>query len=285
MSNLKNVIAYVLFGRPNPRYWNCIPIILVGNDALYPKYQSRFLIHPEFKRTPGYELLKALEGKCPFLELEIMDRPYRNLEPAAWRMAPLWSDETEILLCRDVDSVPSPREVRSVKKFTATNLPVHSLRGHKNHSWKFMAGLIGFNRPVLKMEWPPSLPATFEDYLGEGLRNTRFAYWTHWSDQELLERTLGTIWARTVDTPLGGAPAIEGAVTISEAKYSKTSLSASKELVKCFGSLIRHPGSTVIPTFQKVQQVLALGTPTSELISKIIRDTPGLQKAFGTGAP
>ncbi|MGH9048848.1 MAG: hypothetical protein ACRDY4_03870 [Acidimicrobiia bacterium] len=58
-----------------------------------------------------------------------VDRVYAGTEPTLWRMLPLWDDEVDLWLCRDIDSVPTVDELRAVRVFARQeSAAVHGIR-------------------------------------------------------------------------------------------------------------------------------------------------------------
>lgn len=98
--------------------------------------------------------------------LKIIKSDYKNTEPTMWRMIPLWFNNINVLLCRDIDSLPTKNEVKATKSFIESKYLIHSIRSHRqhnSHNTRLLAGLCGFKKEVLNLE-ELSIYKTFIDY-------------------------------------------------------------------------------------------------------------------------
>lgn len=163
-----NVISYSLFGTKNiqqrlhrdwdiyrqeeDRYWYNIPAIYIINSIIYDDFVMKLYVSENISEHRLYPLLKELNKRDNFF-LYKTDISYTNTEPTMWRMIPLWDKETDILLCRDIDSLPTINEVKATKTFIDSNYLIHTMRTHRNHNsnpTRILAGLCGFKKEVLK---------------------------------------------------------------------------------------------------------------------------------------
>lgn len=79
-----------------------------------------------------------------------------------WRMAPLWDKSVTSFICRDIDSLSTPRELKAVKRWLeADEAGIHAMHDSSSHSCtSLMGGMVGFRAD--KVAAPTS---TFEDFL------------------------------------------------------------------------------------------------------------------------
>lgn len=127
------------------RYWYNIPAMYIANSIIYPDFTIKFYISENITTHPLYKILTRLNKQDNF-KLILIKNNYNNTEPTMWRMIPMWED-TDILLCRDVDSLPTIREVLATKSFIESDYSIHTMRTHKNHNaqaTRMLAGLCGF---------------------------------------------------------------------------------------------------------------------------------------------
>jgi hypothetical protein len=133
------------------RYWYNIPNLIALNRYLYPDFKIKFHISENIKEHFLYPMLEYLEAKG-YLEIEIMNYDYNETQPTCWRYKPLFNKECDILLCRDIDSLPTFDEYLSTKYFIENdNYYLTSIRSHTNHSTGatiMLAGLCGFRPKV-----------------------------------------------------------------------------------------------------------------------------------------
>ena len=124
------------------RYWYNIPAVICVNKILYPDFKIKLHISPNI-----YPLLEILENDFGVL-IETIDVDYKATEPTVWRYKPLLEKECDILLCRDIDSLPTLDEVLSTYYFiNHEDFKIGTMRSHTAHRGKptiMMAGLCSF---------------------------------------------------------------------------------------------------------------------------------------------
>lgn len=157
-----NVISYCLFETKNisqrthrdwdiykmeiDRYWYNIPSVYIANNLIYPDFTMKMYISSNLENHPLYPLLNELSKQNNFM-LYKSKANYNNTEPTMWRMIPYWDKDTDILLCRDIDSLPTMNEVAITRQFMESQYLIHTMRTHKhhtNHNTSILAGLCGF---------------------------------------------------------------------------------------------------------------------------------------------
>lgn len=79
-----------------------------------------------------------------------------------WRMMPLWDDEVDVFICRDIDSLPTPRELKAVNRWLSKGeAGIHAMHDSPSHSaTSLLGGMVGFRKD--KVARPT---ATFDDFL------------------------------------------------------------------------------------------------------------------------
>jgi len=157
-----NCISYCLFETKNisqrehrdwdvyrkevDRYWYNIPAVYIINSILYPDFKMKLYISSNISQHPLYPLLQELNKQDNFTVFK-SNSNYQNTEPTMWRMIPLWDKDTDILLCRDIDSLPTINEVKATKTFIDSEFLIHNMRTHRQHNseaTRILAGLCGF---------------------------------------------------------------------------------------------------------------------------------------------
>lgn len=208
---MRNVISYVLFGTEG-RYWVNIPYVLVSNSVIYPEFCMKFYVHRESTRVPSFKLLEKTRDLFPnVVEIDMIDKSYQGTELTNWRLKPLWDEEIEVLLCRDLDHITNEPERRAVEYFLRHNTTkcIHGIRSYSLHTVPFLAGLCGFRcstvRKVIKRITP-----TFQDYLTWGKTNIKKCKqgWEWGCDQALLRDFFGNLdmYKEAMDCPQFTAP-------------------------------------------------------------------------------
>lgn len=83
-----------------------------------------------------------------------------------WRMEPLFDSDIELVICRDIDSLPMPRDRKMVEAFLKTRGTIHGINDSESHSIPLMGGMIAikgdeFRKHFTKEYWE-KLKGTFD---------------------------------------------------------------------------------------------------------------------------
>lgn len=151
------------FNKNSNRYWVNIPFIVLTNRLCLPESKTYLYVPKDLENNPMYFFLDRLD-RNGYINLKTINKPYSGTEPTIWRMKSLW-ENADYCFCRDMDSVPSPSEIKSMLFFMDKDYWIHNIRSvkqHNNEGTSLMAGLSGFNIKQLKSKLP--LPDTFEKY-------------------------------------------------------------------------------------------------------------------------
>jgi hypothetical protein len=143
------------------RYWFNVPFVPIVNDLYYPGYITRVHVDSESRNHRLYPMLKRLSERG-VMEVIECEYPFRNTEPTLWRLRPIWNDDYDVVLCRDIDSLPNTREAQATIAFVASAFLIQSMRTHFEHNvagTQMLAGLCAFRSGVKAY-----LCGTFEDY-------------------------------------------------------------------------------------------------------------------------
>ncbi len=179
MDKMVNVISYCLFDQfgekfnraghdpydnYNYRYWLNLPFILIYNDIIFHDYETWLYVPKVIQSNIYFDLLDKFSKKLPKFKLKIIDKEYKRTEPASWRIMPLWEDYVDILLIRDIDSVMTKNEIKSIRYFSSkSEYYIHTIRGlvcHNCDAASIMCGLSGFRVNDVRKHLP--LPKSFE---------------------------------------------------------------------------------------------------------------------------
>lgn len=176
-----NIISYSLFSMVksfnhirswdnhkhlNNRYWVNIPSLILINNILYPNYKTKFYISKSIENNELYSLLLSLQQNQKFnFLLEKWDLPFSGREPSVWRMCPVWDKSNNIVLTRDIDSLPNISEYKCCRYFEQTSCSIMSIRSHcgghspSGSAVRMLAGLSGFKPHLINF-----LPEKFDEY-------------------------------------------------------------------------------------------------------------------------
>ena len=128
------------------RYWYNIPALVAINKILYPDYEMRLYLSKNVWQNPKSKIFETLE-KIGNLKIHTIEMDYSGTEPSVWRMIPLWELDTDILHCRDIDSIPTEKEHKYSLYFEESSNTVGTMRTHQNHhgiKCRMLAGLCSY---------------------------------------------------------------------------------------------------------------------------------------------
>lgn len=172
-----NIISYALFGYNQKNegfdfntYLRGFMINVRLARLIYPDFQIR--LHLD-KNT--YTAFKSLFDSLP-IQLEIL-----NEEPLCkamlWRMKPLFDENVEVVLCRDLDSPITYREAQAVKYWMNKDKAAHAITDSVSHDVPMLGGMIGFKRRYFKdytgfSSWDEMVNGSGLDYSKKGTDQT-----------------------------------------------------------------------------------------------------------------
>jgi hypothetical protein len=146
------------------RYWYNLPSLAIINKALYPSYEMHLSVCPATVKHPLFKFYDRLCEVDSHYSYSIVEDSYSGHEPALWRMELLWRKGAQIVLSRDIDSIPNVDEYRCTKFFESSPYSVHTIRSHEHHCnfpCRMLIGLSGFKPPLIP---PGLLTPTFKGF-------------------------------------------------------------------------------------------------------------------------
>jgi hypothetical protein len=150
------IIAYSLFGAKNrtPQtshvffsymrgfYFNCLM-----NSLIFPDWHT----HVELDAGTYSEFdnfFNALKER--YLITFDINPPDPLCRAMLWRMKRIFKSDTELLLCRDADSLTTYREAQAVQEFVDSGLAVHGITDNPAHGIPLMGGMCGFRAKAIR---------------------------------------------------------------------------------------------------------------------------------------
>lgn len=121
-----------------------IRAIVRAHHSVFPEWKMRFYHDDRVREFQEFELLTRYQG-AGLVELRSMG-PAPSLTGAMlWRLMPAFDPEVETFLCRDIDSLPQPRERVAVERWLASEKPISALHDSTSH-WGtvILGGMCGF---------------------------------------------------------------------------------------------------------------------------------------------
>ena len=129
-------ISYSLFSN-NPRY----TVNALVNSDLCLKYYPDWKCKIYYDNTVSIKIIQLLSEKQN-VEIEKVDGYGHSRR--MWRF--FGYDDSDIVICRDIDSHINEREVSAVNDWLNTNKNLHIMRDHPNHNNRLQAGMFGLKK-------------------------------------------------------------------------------------------------------------------------------------------
>lgn len=130
-------------------YTNGIKAICRAHHVLFPGWTWRIHHDGTIDKDANGRLLRKYES-AGLVELVDLGAESRICRAMIWRMLPIWDTAVEYTLCRDMDSLPTPREAMAVRQFLESGCVMHCVSDHPQHGAAIMGGLCGFNSAAFR---------------------------------------------------------------------------------------------------------------------------------------
>ena len=120
-----------------------LPTALRAFYAIYPDWQLR--IHHDDRVTllPYWNVLEKLAAMDK-LRLVYCGQADLLCKSMLWRCLPFWDPEVDVFACRDIDSLPQPRERIMLEEFCASDKSIHAMLDSESHCGPLMGGMCAF---------------------------------------------------------------------------------------------------------------------------------------------
>lgn len=161
---------------------NYLRAIVRAHHSIYPDFELRF--HYD-DRAMQWKYWKAMSrmADAGLLTLHFMGQSKYLCGSMVWRMAPIWDSSVSVVLCRDVDSLSTPRERKAVDRWIASSSPIHGIHDSISHRGAMlMGGMIGFKTEAVRDRMPRP-PETLS---------------VHGDDQRWLNAAVEPLWSKEI---------------------------------------------------------------------------------------
>lgn len=144
-----NVVSYSIFGNKE-EYYKGIDIIVIAHEAIY-KNLELWLYHDDSLIKHKYypKLLKSQElGKIKLITFENDKALTRSM---LWRMLPLFEKEVDWCFCRDIDSIPMPRDYAAITEAINSTADFHFIYDDSRHNPEtipIFGGAMGYRKSL-----------------------------------------------------------------------------------------------------------------------------------------
>lgn len=139
---MKKVISYSLYG-DNKRYSEP----LLQNALNIKNFYEDWTIYVYHDNTVPKIVIDDL-SKLGALTFDTSSVQTPQLPPKLWRFLPTLSDDIDLIIFRDADSLFTLREVDLVNHWVVSEKPVHIIRDHPLHIAPIMAGMFGIKKSI-----------------------------------------------------------------------------------------------------------------------------------------
>lgn len=141
MVNKQICFSYCLYGKYNPKYY----IGLINNIKFIQTRFPEYLIHIWFGSDVEHSYLKDITMK----NVTIKQLNITGYKVPVHRFFSIDDPTISIVFSRDADSMISNREIKLIEEFIVSPYLLHTIRDHKGHHMKFMAGLFGIKKEIV----------------------------------------------------------------------------------------------------------------------------------------
>ena len=133
-------------------FLNMLPMVVHAHSVTFPDFELR--IHHD-DRVMEFEYFHAMEEMNAegLLRLVPMGPAKRLCSSMLWRLCPIWDEDVEYVVCRDVDSLPMHRDRKMIQDFMDSGATAHLILDSESHGG-LMGGMTAFHAPKLRAKFP-----------------------------------------------------------------------------------------------------------------------------------
>lgn len=141
------------------------------------------------ERVKGYPYFEVLDRmhRSGMIRLVPMGEARTLCGSMLWRLMPIYDPAVHWVVCRDIDSLPMPRDRKMVEEAIAAGADFHAILDSESHSGPLMGGMTAFRAEALRKIWPT--PDHLK--LAMAARMPHEEWNRHGSDQRFLN---GSLW-------------------------------------------------------------------------------------------
>lgn len=188
--NAKRYLQFVQF----------LPMLVRAHHVIYPGWEFRIAFDKTVMTLPYWDVLVKLSEENLITLSDMPDtHTLCGVGGMLERFRPAFSDGNAIVLSRDIDSIPTPRERRATEEWLESGKAVHAIHGETDQHCGICGGLVGIQsmrfRELIKCD---SLAQFIQRGTYYGLDWNR-----HGSDQDLLNQHWNLLASETLVHELG----------------------------------------------------------------------------------
>lgn len=199
----KRIVSYAYFSHPASVYQKIkgvaglqfsqfLPMLVRAHHVVWPEWELRIYHDNAVTRLPYWREMKNLKAQN-WLTLNNMGEARTLCGSMMWRMIPVFEPDVEYVVCRDVDSIPMPKDRRAVEEFIATD---SRFAAHVIHDAKAHAGVMGGTLALRCASFREAVKAiSLEELVSRGVD---INWDVHGADQQLLNQLSPLFLNRTM---------------------------------------------------------------------------------------
>ena len=139
------VISYSLWGKNDVYNYGALE-----NSLLAKKIFPDFMVKIFHDDTCNNEILKKISELDNVILINLTNNErLKKMNKMMWRFIPAFDKDTEIYLCRDLDSYLNDRDKQLVNEWLNTNYDFHIIRDHPKHTNEIMGCGWGCRNSIL----------------------------------------------------------------------------------------------------------------------------------------
>lgn len=164
---------------------NFFPTMLPAFERAWANHGWTLRVHHDEKawKLPCWSLLT----QCPFVELQLMGEAKTLCGSMLWRLRPIFGTQADVVVCRDVDSLPMDRDRKMVEDFIESGAGVHAIHDSESHSGPLMGGMTAFRADAFFEAFPKVISwDKFEELASSTLPHMN----VHGADQRFMNEVL-----------------------------------------------------------------------------------------------
>lgn len=125
-------------------FLNFIRCLVRAHHAVWDGWELRIHHDDRVREFPCFRDLQRMQ-EAGLLRLVDCGKAETLCGSMLWRMKPLFDEQADYVVCRDVDSLPMPRDKAMVIDWINSGADAHAILDSESHSGPFMGGMSAFD--------------------------------------------------------------------------------------------------------------------------------------------
>lgn len=143
----KRIVCYAIFGH-REFYWPHFPALVRAHHTLFKGWEMR--VYTDSSIFSARAMMLRAYAKAGLVNVIHHEENKGHCRSMLWRCLPIWDENVDYVLSRDVDSLPTIKDRRSVEQFIQSGATLHVVNDNPAHTVPVMGGMCGFNAPKFR---------------------------------------------------------------------------------------------------------------------------------------